>query len=69
VTPEARAVKNFEYLAWRADMEGLPEPAPGPNYQPKDAGEMAGRLRCQVCHRDLRSHGLTEWHPVAGKHL
>lgn len=39
----AKAVRNMDYLAWRADMEGVPPLEPGPNYQP-------GFLQfCQLC--------------------
>ena len=59
---ETLAVKNMEYLAWRADMENLPEPEPGPKYRPADWGDMTGKLICKACLRPIREHELGEWH-------
>jgi hypothetical protein len=63
-----RAVKNMDYLAWRADMEGVPVPPPGPNYGSKRE-TMTGTIRCETCGLPIRSHGLTEWHPAAGEQM
>lgn len=56
----AKAVRAMDYLALCAIIDGL-NPAPGPNYGPRDYGEMTGTLTCRVCARPIRCHEVVEF--------
>lgn len=55
-----KAVAAMDYLALCAIIDGL-NPAPGPNYGPRDYGEMTGALICRVCARPIRCHDVSEF--------
>jgi hypothetical protein len=57
---EARKIlPAIEYLAWRADVEGVSPPQRANQWVSDE--EMAGILECRLCLRTIRDHAVTEW--------
>jgi hypothetical protein len=56
---ELDALAAVEYLAWRADVEGISPPQRANQWVSSE--EMAGILECRLCLRPIRDHAVTEW--------
>jgi hypothetical protein len=54
-----KVLPAVEYLAWRADVEGISPPQRANQWVSSE--EMAGILECRLCLRPIRDHAVTEW--------